>query len=366
MSTKQPVRLALVGAGAAIAGHHFAAIATEDRLALVAVCDVNSARREAVGAHTDAPFYTDLELMLQETQPDVVSVITPHPFHASVAEAALRAGAHVLVEKPLAVSVSEADRLVRVAAEADRTIAVSFQQRFAPMTERLRAWLQSGELGAVHRVSIHEPWFRTMAYFSAAPWRATWRGEGGGVLMNQAPHALDLITHLFGLPKRVVGLTRTAHHAIECEDAAHALLEWSSGAIGYFASSTFEPETGRRLEIMCDRAKVLVEGDQLRRWDYSASLSEHMTQCAEPFGSVIVSERPPEFLAASATHAAVYADLVTALAEGRAPRCSAEQGAMTLELANGIALSSWTGAPVELPLDRGAYDAALTQRRRES
>lgn len=226
MPMNPPRRLALVGAGAGIAAQHFSAIATVDRLTLVAVCDVNESRRAQVAERTAAPFYADFELMLSEVKPGVVAITTPHPSHASLAEAALRAGAHVLVEKPLAVTVSEAERLERAAATAGLTLAVSFQQRFSPMTERLRAWLRSDELGEVQRIAVHEPWLRTAAYFAAAPWRATWRGEGGGVLMNQAPHALDLITDLFGLPSKVVGVTRTARHATECEDTAHALLEW--------------------------------------------------------------------------------------------------------------------------------------------
>ena len=358
----QALRVAVVGAGANIAAQHFEAIAALDRLELVAVCDVNEGRREQVVARTGARFYADVERMLREASADLVAVITPHPSHAELAEAALASGAHVLVEKPMAVTVSEADRMLRAASAAGRILAVSFQQRFAPMTERLSGWLRSGELGEVQRVAIHEPWLRTAAYFAAAPWRATWQGEGGGVLMNQAPHALDLLTNLLGLPSRVHGLTRTARHTTACEDTAHALLEWPGGAIGHFASSTSEPETGRRLEIVGDLSKVLVEGDLLRRWDYSPGLKEHISSSPEPFGRVAVSERPPERLSPGATHKQVYADLVEALDQGRPPRCGPEQGRQSLELANAIALSSWTQRPVELPLDRAAYDAALAER----
>src|SRR5690606_28147526 len=196
-----------------------------------------------------------------------VAVLTPHPSHAYLAAASLAAAAHVLVEKPMAVSTSEADAMIEAAALAGRLLAVSFQHRFSPMTERLHSLATSGDVGELLRIEVREPWLRTAAYFSRARWRATWRGEGGGVLLNQAPHALDLLCHLMGPPPRVTGMTRTQRHAIECEDCAHALLQWESGAIGYFSSSTTEPETGRRLELVGDRAKIVVDGSTLRRID---------------------------------------------------------------------------------------------------
>ena len=247
--------------------------------------------------------------------------------------------------------------------QAGRLLAVSFQQRFSPLTERLSEWMASGDLGAVQRVLVNEPWLRTAAYYRKATWRATWRGEGGGLLLNQAPHALDLLTALVGLPNKVTGLTRTARHGTEAEDTAHALLEWEGGAVGYFHSSTTEPETGRRLELVCDRAKVVADGNRLQRTDYEPGLSEHAASDPEPFGRPRLHERSVEELSFGATHTPVYADLLAAIQAGRAPRCDGERGRASLELANAIALSSWTGQPVELPLDREAYDAALAERR---
>lgn len=363
MVTPRPLRVAVVGAGANIAEQHLTAIESTPGAELAAVCDVNPASEERLRARTTAPYFADLHQMLREVGPDVVSVLTPHPFHASVAEAALAAGAHVLVEKPMAVTASEADRMIAVAAEHGRVLAVSFQHRFSPMTERLHEWVHSGELGEIVRIEVTEPWLRTAAYFRVATWRATWRGEGGGVLLNQAPHALDLLTHLMGPPIRVTGLTRTVRHGTQCEDTAHALLEWEGGAVGYFASTTIEPETGRRLELVADRAKVVVEGGTLRRTDIEPGLREHALNDPQPFGRPRMAEREPETLAASATHAPVYQDLVAAIRSGKAPRCDGLDGRASLELANAIALSSWTGRSVALPLDRAEYDSALDEKR---
>lgn len=363
MPEHDPLRFALVGAGANIAGHHVAAIEATEGAELVAVCDVNPAHAQRLTELTGAPFFDDVERLLVEVAPDAVAVTTPHPFHAPVAAAAFRAGAHVLVEKPMAVTASEADAMIAAAERAGLVLAVSFQHRFSALTERLRAWLDGGELGAIVRVSVTEPWLRTAAYFRAAPWRATWRGEGGGLLLNQGPHALDLLTHLLGLPSRVTGRTLTARHAIECEDTAHALLEWDSGTIGYFASATTEPETGRRVELVGDRATVTVTGDTVERLDYTPGLREHAATDPEPFGRPTFDRRTPLTLAAGATHAPVYADFVAAVRSGTAPRCDGRAGRMSLELANAIALSSWSDRPVELPLDRAAYDEQLARRR---
>jgi len=358
-----PLRFAVIGAGATIAPQHFDALAATAGASLVAISDPNPAVHARLAERTDAPFFQVADTLLRQAEPDVVVILAPHPFHAPLAEAAFSAGAHVLVEKPMAVAVSEADRMIAAAERAGKTLAVVFQHRFSPMTERLRAWVASGELGDVVRVSMSEPWLRTAAYFRASPWRATWRGEGGGVLLNQGPHALDLLTHLLGSPASVTGITRTAHHAIECEDTALALLEWESGAVGTFATSTTEPETGRRLELVTDRARILVEGTRLRRTDIRPGLSEHAATDPEPFGRPELTDRPEETLEAGASHALVYTDLVDAIRHGRPPRCDGAQGRMSLELANAIALSSWTQAPVTLPLDRAAYDDALAERR---
>lgn len=364
--TPRPLRFALVGAGAAIAGQHLRAIEATSGAVLAAVCDANPAARERLAAQVDAPSFATASEVLRAVHPDVVAILTPHPLHAELALAAFDAGAHVLVEKPMAVTASEADRMIAAAKRAERTLAVVFQHRFSAMTERLRGWASSGELGATVRIAVSEPWLRTAAYFRAAPWRATWRGEGGGVLLNQGPHALDLLVHLMGQPRRVLGITRTLRHAIDTEDTALALLEWENGAVGTFVTSTTEPETGRRLEWVTDRARVVVEGDRLRRTDVEPPLAQVIATSPEPFGRPRLHEHPEERLDPGADHAAVYADLVTALRDRRPPRCTGEEGRMSLELANAIALSSWTAGSVTLPLDRAAYDAALAERRNRS
>lgn len=354
-----PLRVALIGAGANIAAQHLAALAETEDAELVAVCDPALNAEQAEARFPGAAFHADHRALLAEVRPDVTAILTPHPSHADIARDAFAAGSHVLVEKPMAVQTRDADRMIADAARHDRRLAVSFQQRFAPLAERARALIDQGVLGRLQRVSGSEPWVRTAAYFQRARWRATWRGEGGGVLLNQAPHLLDLVCHLAGMPSRVWGVTGTLHHATECEDTAHALLGYDGGATGYVASNTIEAGATRRLELVGDRARLLLEDDRLMLSEFDPPLSEHRARDPDPFGAPALRSHPPERLAVSGTHAAVYRDLVAAIREDRPCRVDGREGRMSLELANAIALSSHLERPVDLPLDRDAYAAFL-------
>ena len=148
------------------------------------------------------PFYPDHRQMLAETKPDVTVIITPHPFHAPIAIDALNAGSHVLVEKPIAIQVKDADAMIAAARANKRVLAVNYQYRQLPHVRAMKRLIDGGQLGRIQRVTGVFPWMRTAAYYRRGGWRGTWKGEGGGVLMNQAPHDLDLVCHLVGLPQR--------------------------------------------------------------------------------------------------------------------------------------------------------------------
>jgi predicted dehydrogenase len=322
-----------------------------------------SAERGAVAAQTaGCLFFVDHRAMLAELRPDVAVICAPHPFHAALALDAFAAGAHVLVEKPMAVSVAEADTMIAAASAAGRLLAVNFQQRFRAVVERTRELIAAGELGPLVRVLCVEPWFRTAAYYRTATWRGTWRGEGGGVLMNQAPHSLDLLCHLAGMPAKVWGWTRTLRHAIECEDTAQAMLEYANGAPGYLNMSTVESGESQ-LQIVGERAAITLVGHQLTITRFSPSLAKQMRESPRPFEA---PRRESETLALPGDgggHLAVYRDLVAAIAGGGQPRAHGEEGRQSLELANAIIFSSYAERAVTLPLDRAAYDTLLADLR---
>jgi UDP-N-acetyl-2-amino-2-deoxyglucuronate dehydrogenase len=353
------LRYAIVGAGGTIAATHLAALAQFRGAHVVGLADINpqvaSKRAEQVGC----PFFLDHRVMLKELKPDVVVVCTPHPSHMDVMIDALEVGAHVLVEKPITVEVAHADAMIAAAdAAPDQIVAVNLQHRFRPMTEYVKRIIDSGELGALVRVLCVEPWFRNDTYFRTASWRGTWKGEGGGVLMNQAPHPLDLLCYLAGLPDRLWGRIQTVDHDIETEDTAQAMFEYSNGATGFLQINTVEAGE-RKMEIVGDKAALELSGSKLTIRRFKPSLTEVRRNSKEMFGSPEIEVETLDLPGDAGAHYAVYADFQAAIVEKRKPRCDLRGARMSVELANAITLSSMTQRMVSLPIDRAEYSALL-------
>lgn len=361
-ANRPALRHAIVGVGASILSAHRLGLALPS-VKVVGVSDVNDAVGRARAEELACPYYADHCALLAETQPEVTVVLTPHPFHASIAVDALNAGSHVLVEKPMAVEVAEADAMVEAADRNGRLLAVNFQQRFRPEIETARELIRSGTMGELVRVELVEPWMRPAAYYRSAGWRGTWRGEGGGVLLNQAPHGLDLACHLAGLPRRVMAWTKTLRHAIETEDTVLAMVEYEGGAVGtiYFSTAEAGP---RRMEIVGTGGRIQIEEKGALHFDrFETDLVEHIATHPGMYASPAlepVEVRIPEGVA---DHAAVYRDLHEAIWTGKMPRADGREGRLSLELANAMILSGHSGRPVDLPLDRGAYSALLADLR---
>lgn len=184
--------------------------------------------------------------------------------------------------------------------------------------------------------------------------------------MNQAPHTFDLMCHLAGLPRRVWGVTATLRHPIECEDTAHALLEFEGGATGYATVSTTEAGSKRRLEIVGERGRLHIDGDSLSFHRFVPNIDRHIDECPEPYGAPGVEEVLHERLNAVGNHREVYLDFIEAVRTGRPPRVEGDQGMLSLELANAITLSAHRGTAVDLPIDRAAYSELLEGLQAES
>jgi UDP-N-acetyl-2-amino-2-deoxyglucuronate dehydrogenase len=357
------LRVAIIGSAAGIAATHLHALSQFPAAQIVGMADVAAERGLARAQEYGCPFFTDHRALLAEVRPDIAVITTPHPFHAALAIDCFEAGAHVLVEKPLAVEVAEADAMVAAAEKAGRLLAVNFQQRFRPGVEKARALIESGELGELVRVLCVEPWFRTQYYYGSAAWRGTWKGEGGGVLMNQGPHPLDLLCHLAGSPKTVWGWIRTLGHQMECEDSAQAMLEYPNGAPGYLYFSTVEAGVQRRMQIVGDKAAIELVEETLTIYRFSEPLSEYRADKQEMWGRPATEVETLALEGDGGGHLAVYKDLAAAIAEGRRPRADGREATMSLELANAVIYSSYAGKPVTLPLDRGAYSELLADLR---
>lgn len=361
LSASTPLRHAIVGVGAGILSAHLPALQGLATVTVVGAADVNPTLGQAGADQLGCPFFTDARAMLTETNPDVTVILTPHPFHAALAIDALNAGSHVLVEKPMAVQVAEADAMIAAAQQNGRLIAVNFQQRFRPEIVAARHLIQSGQLGALQRVTQIEPWLRTVTYYKSAGWRGTWRGEGGGVLMNQAPHSLDLLCYLAGMPSRVVAWNRTIRHQIQVEDTSMAMLEWENGALGSIFFSTAEAGT-RRMEIVGTRGILKIsEGGELQLQRYEPDLVEHITHSPERFAAPAMVDEAVPLASGQGKHVEVYEDFHHAILTQGAPRADGVEGRMSLELANAIIYSSYTNQVVDLPLDRAAYGELLAR-----
>lgn len=367
MSTR--LRYAVIGVGAKVYAMHLPALQNET-VEVVGVTDIDEAVSRQRAEELKCPSFPDYTTMLRETRPDVAVILTPHPLHAPMAVDCLRAGCHVLVEKPMAVHVAEADAMIAAATQAGRVLAVNFQQRLRPEVIKAVELVRSGGLGRVQHLDLAVTWPRTSAYYWLAAWRATWRGEGGGVLLNQAPHDLDLICHLLGPPERVVAWTRTQVHAIETEDTVQAMLEWPGGAIGNGAMgsvriSTAEAGRPARLELLGTGGYLRIGVGELSFGRFEEDVTDFLAQNPDPFAAPTLQHEPLTLPPGAGDHAAVYRNLHEAITQGIPVSADGSEGRMSLELANAMILSSFTRSEVELPLDRERYAALLTRLRDE-
>jgi predicted dehydrogenase len=354
------LRYGLIGAGVA-AQMHLDAIATlgDAELVGIAAHDTESA---AVKARENGcrAFAGSNELLACEL--DVVVVATPHPSHAELTIAALESGAHVLCEKPLAPEAREADAMIAASDRATRLLGVCFQQRFRPVIAAARRLVEEGRLGALVRASIADPLYRPNAYYRTADWRGTWKGEGGGVLLNQAPHTLDLLCHLAGAPVTVWGVAQRRAQPLEAEDTATALLSYEGGAVGTVAVSTLEPGV-QRIELVGDRGRIEIVGESLAFERFEPPISQHLTSATEMFAAPERIAEAVELPSGRGDHRDLHIDFAAAVLEGREPRVPAREALCSLELANAIVLSTHEERAVPLPVERDAYAALLARLR---
>lgn len=358
-----PVRLAIIGLGNMGAGHaRRVATGEVPGLTLAAVCDPNPA---AGAPFTSARAFASAADLLRADGLDAVLVATPHFSHRPLCLAALRAGLHVLVEKPVVVHAAEFDELRAEAAARPRQIfAAVFNQRTDPAYQKIRALLRDGELGELRRWQwTVTDWFRPDCYYRLGSWRATWAGEGGGLLVNQCPHNLDLLCWFFGLPARVRAHCHFGkHHPIEVEDEVTAYLEYANGATGTFIASTGEAPGTNRLEIAGDRGRLVFERGRLAFTRNLVSASEFARTSDQPFAPPPIEEHTFDFPARGAQHAGILADFAAAIQETRPPLAPAVEGIHSVALANAMLLSTWEARTIDFPLDAAAYERALETR----
>ena len=341
---------------------------------LVAVCDTNPAALERIGGKVGAAVRrcSDLEDFLAVPGLEAVLVAVPHYFHPDVAIAAMEHGKHVIVEKPIAVHKAEAQRLLAAAAKHPELIkSAMFNQRTIPAHRKLKQLIDSGELGRITRVTwIITDWFRSQMYYDSGDWRATWSGEGGGVLLNQCPHQLDLMQWFFGMPERVSAhVSIGKYHDIEVEDEVNAYLEYADGRTGNFITTTGEAPGTNRLEIMADRGRLILENGKLSFRRNEIGTAEFTRTSPKAFGRPAVWECEiglPPAVPGRSGHQLVIENVADAILKGEKLLAPVEEGINGLELGNAMLMSGLLKREVALPLDAAAYAEMLAELVRNS
>lgn len=363
------VKIGVVGVGG-IGQLHCRNIKSLEEVELACVCDVNEQTVKKVGEEFKVKYFSDYKKLIKSGLCDAVLVATPHWFHPEVCVFAFENNLHVLCEKPMAVTVSGAYRMLEAAKKSKKVFSLMYQQRISPAIQKAIEIVKSGILGEIQRtLFVDTVFYRTQAYYDSATWRATWKGEGGGVLMNQAPHGIDIFLSLGGLPKKVEARTRTKLHKIEVEDEVSAFLEYENGAWGYYYTGTCEAGGGSHLELIGDKGKLILKGEELKLYKFKPSISEYTFKSKELWSGPEVKEEEVEIIFKKEDvfgHAGIVKNFARAILYKEPLMVSGEEGVKSIEFINAMIMSGKKGAPVKIPVNRKEYDNFMEDLKKDS
>ncbi len=386
--TERQVKIGIVGVGN-MGGKHAEHCQYLPNTTLAALCD-NQPERLAADLPADVPRFSDYREMLDAVDLEAIIIATPHYDHPAICLAAFERGLHVLVEKPIAVHVKDAQRMIAGYQAAkqrrnDLVFAVMFHQRTWGHWRKIKAMIEAGELGRLLRCTwLITDWFRTQRYYDSGDWRATWAGEGGGALMNQCPHNLDLYQWFLGMPERAHGFVQFGkHHAIEVEDEVTAYFEHPGGLVGHFITTTGESPGTNRLEIVGELGKLVYESAEPPIPD-AADPDAAVTLAPQPAGPPLVFSRNARssieeirlsqqgFAKVPFTreavdfegfdshgHEKIIENFAAAILDGAELIAPAVEGINQVMLGNAIILSAQKRETVSLPIDGDEYAALL-------
>ena len=365
------VRLGIIGIGGMGTNHALNIVkGLVPQMRLTAVADINDARLKWAKENLpeNVKCFSDGREMIDSGECDAVLIATPHYFHPEFVIYALSHGLHAISEKPAGVYTKQVREMNEVAEKSDMVFAIMFNQRTNCVYRKLHEMIESGELGALKRVNwIITDWYRTQSYYDAAGWKATWDGEGGGVLLNQCPHQLDLLQWLCGLPVKVRAFCHEAKwHNIEVEDDVTAYMEFANGATGVFVTTTGDAPGTNRLELTFEMGKIVCEHDKLI-FD-RLKVNEREFCKTEPNGFA----KPPMERIEIATdgkneqHVGVLKAFTDRILSGGKLIAEGSEGINGLLLSNAMFLSSWLGKEVSIPFDEDLFLEELNKRRKLS
>ena len=357
------MKTAIIGVG--IMGSKYASFIRNgkvDGMELCALTRVKDVYKESIfpEGEVDVPIYESADALFDavekgELELDAVVIATPHASHEAIAVRAFACGLHVLCDKPAGVYSRQARLMEEAAAESGKVFGMVFNQRTQPIYQKLHEIVHSGKYGSIKRVSwVITDWYRPESYYRASPWRGTWKTEGGGLLLNQCPHNIDLLQWICGMPVRVQGFCNEGrYHDIEVEDDVTAYLEWENGATGTFISSTGEAPGINRLEISMDEALIVCDGETIKigelaetlggkEADYRKTATDFFKKIRGTWSEFIFEKEPQAY------------EIVL---KGFADQCQGKkgffvegtEGRKSLTISNAIYLSSWEKRMIELP-----------------
>ena len=354
--------LAIIGSTGVIGRVHIDAIAQLDSCRLVGIHARTQPPLRQQAAELGVTAYPTLDDALSDPNVDAIIIATPHRSHADITESAASAGKHVLVEKPMSVTPSEADRMISVCRDARVKLGVLFNNRFRPEALKMRELVESGAIGEIYRVSMSSAMIRSQDYYDRLDWRGKWQAEGGGALLNQGIHAIDLMQWVGGLPTSVKGIVSTRGHDIEVEDFATAAMTYEGGGHGTLHCSTSQAPNHQRLELWGNDGAIIMDDWNVTLHRLHTTVEDFIQNDKSPtYDSPGSTAETFTFQPVGGTHAPAIDDFARAIIEDRDPAITGEDGLRSQEIVAAVTLSGCRDKRVPIPVDRPEYDALLSE-----
>lgn len=362
----QKVRLGVIGVGNMGSSHIKNSLEGKmPEIEITAVADIKPDRLEwAKEQLPEVKTFDNASALMDSGEVDAILIATPHYFHPPYVIEALRKGLHVMSEKPAGVYTKQVREMNEVADKSDKIFGIMFNQRTNCLYRKAHELVHSGKFGEIKRVTwIITDWYRTQAYYNSGGWRATWSGEGGGVLLNQCPHQLDLWQWICGMPEKITAVCHEGKwHDIEVEDDVMIYAEYPNGATGTFITTTGDYPGTNRLEITLDRAKLICEDGKLIVNELDKSVSEFTKNAEQGFGSIEYKTYEAELDGNNVQHPEVMNKFAAAILRGEPLTAKGQEGINGLMISNAAFLSSWLGKTVTLPVDEDLFYEKLQEK----
>lgn len=347
------VRLGIIGVGNIGTSHVKRIVGgATPNVSLSAICDIDPKKLEKIkGICGEVPTFTDASELIASGMVDAILIAVPHYMHPPIAIEAFGHGLHVLCEKPAGVYTKQVLEMNEAAKKSGKVFGIMYNQRTNPVYAKLRDMIQSGMLGHIKRINwTVTTWYRPQAYHSSATWRSTWEGEGGGTLINQNPHQIDLWQWMFGMPDKIYAdCSFGKYYDIEVEDEVMAYMKYDSGTTGVYVTSIGEAPGTNRLEVACDMGKIVVEDNTMTFWRNVESEREFNAKNTAPFGRPEVWKcEIPLPAGGGEQHTGILNDFASAILTNSPLLAPGEEGILGLTISNAMHHSTWTGDWVKL------------------